>query len=67
MKLSRLIAAALCLAAAPLFAAGSKEAPAPAKPAGPTTIIYYLWDDPSLKPMVDAFNASQKDIVVDAR
>jgi hypothetical protein len=28
MKFSRLIAAALCLAAAPLFAAGSKEAPA---------------------------------------
>jgi hypothetical protein len=31
------------------------------------TIIYYLWDDPSLKPMVDAFNASQKEIIVDAR
>jgi multiple sugar transport system substrate-binding protein len=35
--------------------------------AGPTTIVYYLWDDPSLKPLVDAFNASQKDIAVDAR
>jgi multiple sugar transport system substrate-binding protein len=35
--------------------------------AAPTTIIYYLWDDPSLKPLVDAFNASQSDIVVDAR
>ncbi len=65
MKFSRLIAAALCLAAAPLFAAGSKEAPA--APSGPVTIIYYLWDDPSLKPMVDAFNASQKEIIVDAR
>ena len=66
MKLSRVIAAVLCLAAAPLFAAGSNDA-APAKASGPVTIIYYLWDDPSLKPLVDAFNASQKDIIVDAR
>ncbi len=65
MKLSRIIAAALCLTAAAFaFAEGQKEE---AKQAGPVTIIYYLWDDPSLKPLVDAFNASQSDIVVDAR
>ena len=65
MKLSRILAAVLCIAAAPIFAEGQKEA-APAA-SGPVTIIYYLWDDPSLKPLVDAFNASQKDIIVDAR
>ena len=65
MKLSGIIAAALCLTAATFaFAEGQKEA---ATQAGPVTVIYYLWDDPSLKPLVDAFNASQKDIIVDAR
>jgi hypothetical protein len=65
MKLSRIIAATLCLTAAAFaFAEGQKEE---AKQAGPVTIIYYLWDDPSLKPLVDAFNASQKDVIVDAR
>ncbi|HET7838678.1 MAG TPA: extracellular solute-binding protein [Rectinemataceae bacterium] len=59
MKLSRLVILALCLCAIlPLSVQGQAK---------PTTIIYYLWDDPSLKPLVDAFNASQKDIVVDAR
>ncbi|MFA6506899.1 MAG: extracellular solute-binding protein [Treponemataceae bacterium] len=66
MKITRIVAALLCLAAAPLFAAGKTET-APAKKSGPVTIIYYLWDDPSLKPLVDAFNAAQKDIIVDAR
>jgi len=67
MKSVRILAALLAFAAAgAVFAEGKKDA-APAKQAGPVTIIYYLWDDPSLKPMVDAFNASQKDIIVDAR
>jgi multiple sugar transport system substrate-binding protein len=67
MKFSRILAAGLCLLAATLaFAEGQKDAAA-AKQTGPVTIIYYLWDDPSLKPLVDAFNASQKDIIVDAR
>jgi multiple sugar transport system substrate-binding protein len=37
------------------------------KASGPVKIIYYLWDDPSIKIMVDSFNAAQKDIAVDAR
>lgn len=67
MKLTRILVAAACLvASASLYAEGRKEA-APAKDTGPVTIVYYLWDDPSLKPLVDAFNASQKEIIVDAR
>ncbi|MDR0623946.1 MAG: extracellular solute-binding protein [Treponema sp.] len=38
-----------------------------AAPAGPVTIIYYTWDDTSIKPMIDAFNAAQSDIFVDAQ
>ncbi len=49
-----------------VFAAGEKEA-AIAADKGPTTIIYYLWEDPKVKTIVDAFNASQKNIYVDAR
>ena len=67
MKRIALIAAGLVLfTAGALFAAGQQEA-APAQQSGPVTIIYYLWDDPSLKPIVDAFNASQNEIIVDAR
>ncbi len=33
---------------------------------GPIEIIYYSWDDPANKPIVDAFNASQKEIFVKA-
>ncbi|MCL2139102.1 MAG: extracellular solute-binding protein [Treponema sp.] len=33
----------------------------------PVSIIYYTWDDPSIKPMIDAFNASQNAIFVDAQ
>lgn len=66
MKFSRILAAGLCLLATLAFAEGQNDAAA-AKQTGPVTIIYYLWDDPSLKPLVDAFNASQKDIIVDAR
>ncbi len=67
MKLTKFLSVTLgLLSAFSLFAAGQKES-APPVQSGPTTIIYYLWDDPSLKPIVDAFNASQKDIIVDAR
>jgi len=34
---------------------------------GKTTIIYYTWDDTSIKPMIDTFNASQNEIFVDAQ
>lgn len=62
------VAAAVALAAAgAAFAEGQKEAAAPAAAAGPRTVVFYVWDDPSLKVMVDGFNASQKDIFVDAR
>lgn len=67
MKLVRVVAALLAFAAVgAVYGEGKKDA-APAKQTGPVTIIYYLWDDPFLKPMVDAFNDSQKDIIVDAR
>lgn len=66
MKRIALAAAGIVLLAAALFAEGQKDA-APAKQSGPVTIIYYLWDDPSLKPIVDAFNAAQSEIIVDAR
>lgn len=57
MKAAR-FALALALTAMATAAFGQKA---------PVKIIYYLWDDPSLKVMVDSFNASQKDIVVDPR
>lgn len=31
------------------------------------TIIYYLWDDPTYKNIVEAFNASQDEVFVDAK
>jgi multiple sugar transport system substrate-binding protein len=34
---------------------------------GPERIIYYCWDDTSIKPMIDAFNAAQSEIFVDAQ
>jgi multiple sugar transport system substrate-binding protein len=33
---------------------------------GPVHIVYYLWNDPGYKAIVEAFNASQSEIVVDA-
>ncbi len=33
---------------------------------GPTEISYYLWDDPTYRQIVDAYNASQKEIHVKA-
>ncbi|MDR0301702.1 MAG: extracellular solute-binding protein [Treponema sp.] len=35
--------------------------------AGPVNIIYYTWDDPSIKPIIETFNASQDEIFVDAQ
>lgn len=66
MKRIALAAAGIVLLCTALIAEGRKDAP-PAKQSGPVTIIYYLWDDPSLKPIVDAFNAAQSEIIVDAR
>jgi multiple sugar transport system substrate-binding protein len=45
--------------------AGGRSADSPAA-GGRTTIIYYTWDDTSIKPVVDAFNASQNEIFVQA-
>jgi len=66
MKRTVWILFACFLVSSGVWAGGKAEGAAPQK-SGPVTIIYYLWDDPSLKPVVDAFNAAQKDIVVDAR
>ena len=46
-----------------VFANGESEAPAEE---GPVTITYYTWQDAAHKPLIDAFNASQDDIFVDA-
>ncbi|MBP7494174.1 MAG: extracellular solute-binding protein [Spirochaetales bacterium] len=55
-----------CISLVGLYAGGKGEEKT-SKPGGPTTVIYYLWDDPSLKPVVDGFNAAQKEVIVDAR
>ena len=34
---------------------------------GPVKIIFYLWDDPAYKPLIDYYNSSQSDIIVDAK
>ncbi|MDR2742461.1 MAG: extracellular solute-binding protein [Treponema sp.] len=47
------------------FVSCEKKVAAP--PAGPVTVIYYTWDDTSIKPIIDAFNASQSEIFVDAQ
>ncbi len=49
-----------------LFAAGSKETQA-ADSGKPTSIVFYLWDDPAYKPIIEAYNNSQKKIFVDAK
>jgi len=36
-------------------------------PDGALKIVYYTWDDTSIKPIIDAFNESQKEIFVDAQ
>lgn len=61
-----IIALLLLVPALGLFAGGKAETKAP-QSTGPVTIVYYLWDDPSIKPIVEAFSAAQKDIIVDAR
>jgi multiple sugar transport system substrate-binding protein len=74
MKRNCLLTAAALLSAGLLVLGGcSKKAgaaasatPGSASAKAPTHIIFYCWDDVSLKPMVDAFNKAQSDIVVDA-
>lgn len=57
----------LGLLATPLFSSGSQESAQAEGEDGPTTIIYYLWDDPTYERIVDAFNESQDEIFVDAQ
>ena len=57
---------ALMTAGTLAFANGTADT-AEKKGAGKTTIIYYAWDDPSIKPIVDAYNKAQDKIFVDAR
>jgi multiple sugar transport system substrate-binding protein len=49
------------------FAGGQQGEGGGAGAAGPTTVIFYLWDDPAYSPIIEAFNSSQSDIYVDAR
>ena len=46
------------------FAGGSYAGSSAAR--GRTTLVYYTWDDVSIKPMIDAFNEAQKNIFVEA-
>jgi multiple sugar transport system substrate-binding protein len=48
------------------FAAGQGEGKQAAA-AGPTTVVFYLWDDPAYSPIIEAFNSSQSELYVDAR
>ncbi len=49
-----------------IFAGGGKESSSAASSDGPVTITYYTWEDAAHKPLIDAFNASQDEIFVDA-
>lgn len=49
----------LCLLLVAVFAVNTIQA-------APVEINFYTWDDPANKPVVDAFNASQKQIIVKA-
>jgi multiple sugar transport system substrate-binding protein len=64
----RVLSAALLLTfmlyGAAAFAAGQGEG---TKAEGPTTVIFYLWDDPAYSPIIEAYNSSQNEIFVDAR
>ncbi|MFW6250267.1 MAG: extracellular solute-binding protein [Alkalispirochaetaceae bacterium] len=57
----------LGLVATSIFAGGTKESAEMEGEDGPTTIIYYLWDDPTYARIVEAFNESQDEIFVDAQ
>ncbi|MFW5777204.1 MAG: ABC transporter substrate-binding protein [Spirochaetota bacterium] len=51
------------LAAAPVFANGQQEGAEGED--GVQTITYYLWEDPTIERVIDAFEESQDEIVVD--
>ncbi|MBN1646796.1 MAG: extracellular solute-binding protein [Spirochaetales bacterium] len=53
------------LFAAAAMAGGGGEAPA--TETGPVTVIFYLWDDPAYEPIINAFNSSQNEVIVDAK
>lgn len=46
---------------------GGRQEMSPAEETGPVTITYYLWDDPTYRQIVDAFNESQDRVFVDAQ
>jgi multiple sugar transport system substrate-binding protein len=50
-----------------IFGCSKKDGGAQAGAKGPVTIVYYTWDDTSIKPVIDAFNAAQNEIIVDAQ
>lgn len=57
----------LMVSAGSLFAAGKTEDQNSGMSKGPEKIIFYLWDDPAYKPIIDAYNSSQDKIFVDAK
>lgn len=49
-----------------IFSAGKSEAETTMEE-GPTTVIFYLWDDPAYKQIIDTYNSVQSDVIVDAK
>jgi multiple sugar transport system substrate-binding protein len=60
-KLTLLVTVLLALFGT-VFAEGQGEAPGTK-----TTVVFYLWDDPSYPPLIEAFNKSQSSVFVDAK
>ena len=54
-----------CIAALAVIGIGCGRGPAQ-RTDGRLTVIYYSWDDPSIRPMIDGFNESQNEIFVQA-
>jgi multiple sugar transport system substrate-binding protein len=54
------------LSGAMAFGSGAEESKGTG-PSGPTTVIFYLWDDPAYAPIIEAYNSSQKELFVDAK
>jgi multiple sugar transport system substrate-binding protein len=58
----------LILATIGLFAEGQGQGEAATTTMeGPTTVIFYLWDDPAYASIIDAFNEVQDEVIVDAK
>ena len=65
MRRSHVFLAVVVLAA--LLAPAAFASGTPEPPKGPQTIKYLMWEDPTYKNIVQTYNDSQKQIVVDAQ